>query len=140
MLDKTAVVDFASKESQRQIDALREYRIRLTTDVVTGKLDVREVALPAILGDDLLADEEIDGQDETDKWATRRTSPMPTSETLIEEMEPDCRHCAPSDGAFIARMAGFISPGIGGMCCASPRSANPAAHAVRATGIYTRRR
>ena len=30
--------------AQRQIDLIREYRTRLISDVVTGKLDVREAA------------------------------------------------------------------------------------------------
>lgn len=36
--------------SQRQIDLAREYRTRLIADVVTGKLDVRGVALPVEVG------------------------------------------------------------------------------------------
>lgn len=32
------------KTTEREIDLLREYRTRLITDVVTGKLDVREAA------------------------------------------------------------------------------------------------
>jgi type I restriction enzyme S subunit len=34
--------------TERQIAVLREYRTRLTADVVTGKLDVRDVEVPAI--------------------------------------------------------------------------------------------
>jgi type I restriction enzyme S subunit len=36
----------ATKAAQRQIDLVREYRTRLIADVVTGKLDVRDVSLP----------------------------------------------------------------------------------------------
>lgn len=34
--------------AEREIDLLREYRTRLITDVVTGKLDVRGVSLPPL--------------------------------------------------------------------------------------------
>ena len=44
-----APVDGAISRLEREIQLLREYRTRLVSDVVTGKLDVREVAarLPA---------------------------------------------------------------------------------------------
>ena len=52
--DQERIVDHIEQETsdinqvvvraQREIDLLREYRIRLIADVVTGKLDVREVA------------------------------------------------------------------------------------------------
>ena len=44
-------VESALDAAQRQIDLVRAYRIRLITDVVTGKIDVREVA--ARLPDDV---------------------------------------------------------------------------------------
>jgi len=37
-------IDTAIAASRREIDLLREYRTRLIADVVTGKVDVREVA------------------------------------------------------------------------------------------------
>ena len=44
-LDHTTTgIDHASSRTQRQIDLLSEYRTRLISDVVTGKLDVREAA------------------------------------------------------------------------------------------------
>ncbi len=48
----------AFSPSRHQIDLVREYRIRLVADVVTGKLDVRDAALPElVLGDaDMLVD------------------------------------------------------------------------------------
>ncbi|MDP3029024.1 MAG: restriction endonuclease subunit S [Deltaproteobacteria bacterium] len=46
----TADIDAATDRARREIDLLREYRTRLIADVVTGKLDVRGVELPA-LGD-----------------------------------------------------------------------------------------
>jgi len=44
---KVATIDYAVKCTQSRIDLIREYRTRLIADVVTGKLDVRDVALPA---------------------------------------------------------------------------------------------
>ena len=47
-LDKaTADIDTAIDRARRQIELLREYRTRLIADVVTGKLDVRDVEIPA---------------------------------------------------------------------------------------------
>ena len=44
-LDKaTADIEAAISRTRRQIDLMQEYRTRLIADVVTGKLDVREVA------------------------------------------------------------------------------------------------
>ena len=44
-LDKaTSDIDAAIVRARRQIDLVQEYRTRLIADVVTGKLDVREVA------------------------------------------------------------------------------------------------
>ncbi len=40
----TAHIDSASARARQQIELLQEYRTRLITDVVTGKLDVREAA------------------------------------------------------------------------------------------------
>jgi hypothetical protein len=40
----TAKVSAAVSDAQREISLLRAYRTRLVADVVTGKLDVREVA------------------------------------------------------------------------------------------------
>jgi type I restriction enzyme S subunit len=55
----------------REIELLREYRTRLVADVVTGKLDVREVAerLPAAeepepMGDVIVPEDEIEAEDE----------------------------------------------------------------------------
>jgi type I restriction enzyme S subunit len=41
---KSAKIDTAIASARREIDLLREYRTRLIADVVTGKVDVREVA------------------------------------------------------------------------------------------------
>ena len=47
---------------QRQIDLVREYRTRLIADVVTGKLDVRNVTLPDL--DEVEEDEEYEELEE----------------------------------------------------------------------------
>jgi type I restriction enzyme S subunit len=44
---ETLQLDQTITRTQRQIDLIREYRTRLIADVVTGKLDVRDVSLPA---------------------------------------------------------------------------------------------
>jgi len=41
---ETSAVDGTIRTAEREISLLREYRTRLVTDVVTGKLDVREAA------------------------------------------------------------------------------------------------
>ncbi|MEA3374920.1 MAG: hypothetical protein U9R72_01780 [Chloroflexota bacterium] len=50
----------AVSHAQRQIDLIREYRTRLIADVVTGKLDIRDVPLPDL--------EPGDGGDDIDDW------------------------------------------------------------------------
>ena len=56
---RTGQLHAAITHAHRQIDLLHEYRTRLITDVVTGKLDVREAA--AQLG------EQPDGEDRIDE-------------------------------------------------------------------------
>ena len=58
----TASIDFAIDRARHEIELLREYRTRLIADVVTGKLDVREVAanLPEVAPADLEDIIEID--------------------------------------------------------------------------------
>ncbi|MEZ5535633.1 MAG: restriction endonuclease subunit S [Thiolinea sp.] len=82
--EQKAIVDFIHseieapnkliKKAQREIELMQEYRTRLTTDIVTGKLDVREAAknLPDIteepaaelITDDLLEEPEFEESDE----------------------------------------------------------------------------
>lgn len=59
----TADIDTAITSATREIDLLTEYRTRLTADVVTGKLDVREAAAALPEFDPLAADDEPDGPD-----------------------------------------------------------------------------
>ena len=65
----------AKEHAMREIDLLREYRTRLISDVVTGKLDVRSVELPAMNEAETLGDIEIGEDTETE------------SEDLIENEE-----------------------------------------------------
>ena len=64
----TADVDTAIAIARRQIELVQEYRTRLTTDVVTGKLDVREAAaqLPAEAGEEEPIDESSPFADDVD--------------------------------------------------------------------------
>jgi type I restriction enzyme S subunit len=57
----TGALDQTSDRAYREISLLHEYRTRLITDVVTGKLDVREVA--AQLPDELEESEQLDEAD-----------------------------------------------------------------------------
>ena len=53
-IDRNAVViGEAIQQAERQIEVVREYRTRLTADVVTGKLDVRS-AVAELSGEDIL--------------------------------------------------------------------------------------
>jgi|SwirhirootsSR2_FD_contig_51_361644_length_1654_multi_2_in_0_out_0_2 hypothetical protein len=53
--------------THREIDRLREYRTRLIADVVTGKLDVRSVELPALAEAEAVEDWEPNEDTETDE-------------------------------------------------------------------------
>jgi type I restriction enzyme S subunit len=83
---QTAKIDAAMAADRRVIDLLREYRTRLISDVVTGKVDVREVA--ARLPEEPSEDEpELEGTEETaeGKVAVDETAAETLSE---EELEP----------------------------------------------------
>src|SRR5690625_645873 len=62
--EETVDIDVAVERAKEEIDLIREYRTRLIADVVTGKLDVRGVAVPEGEGDgaaddlDVVVDEE----------------------------------------------------------------------------------
>ena len=68
---ETSAVSTAISRLTREIDFLREYRTRLVADVVTGKLDVREVAarLPQDAVDTALEPEALDPMDASDAEA-----------------------------------------------------------------------
>ncbi|MCY3654090.1 MAG: restriction endonuclease subunit S, partial [Cyanobacteria bacterium MAG IRC1_bin_28] len=83
-LEQSAIADFLTHTNhrisrhraavKREIDLLHEYRTRLIADVVTGKLDMREVAAHLPKGDPLPPDSNC--QDGTD-LADPRRSPNP---------------------------------------------------------------
>lgn len=62
---KTGPIDTAITRLEREIELLREYRTRLVSDVVTGKLDVREAA--SRLPDESVPDTSQDVTDLTDE-------------------------------------------------------------------------
>lgn len=71
--DNTGGITIAIDRAQREVDLIREYRTRLIADVVTGKLDVRDLA-PA-------SDDEIAGAEDLDEG-------IEDEETLSDE-EPE---------------------------------------------------
>jgi type I restriction enzyme S subunit len=60
----TASIDHAVSRAEREIELMREYRTRLISDVVTGKVDVRGVEAPEVLGEE--PPEPDDDADESD--------------------------------------------------------------------------
>jgi type I restriction enzyme S subunit len=67
----TEALNDAIEQARRKIDLLHEYRARLITDVVTGKLDVRGVELPALDEAEALAEWETDKDTEADEMDER---------------------------------------------------------------------
>lgn len=57
---KTATLDLTISRTEREIALMQEYRTRLISDVVTGKIDVRDIKIPDISGIDDTIDETID--------------------------------------------------------------------------------
>lgn len=57
---KTAGIDLANSRTGCEIALMQEYRTRLISDVVTGKIDVRDIKIPDIAGIDDTIDESID--------------------------------------------------------------------------------
>ncbi len=53
--EESQLFDEAISRAQREIELMREYRIRLISDVVTGQVDVRGVEVPEVAEDELLA-------------------------------------------------------------------------------------
>lgn len=68
---QTAKIDAVIAASRREIDLLREYRTRLISDVVTGKVDVREVA--AQLPEEPAEEEEPLGTEDAEATADEET-------------------------------------------------------------------
>jgi type I restriction enzyme S subunit len=82
---QTTKIDAAIAAARREIELLREYRTRLIADVVTGKVDVREVAAqlpeePPEEEAELMDTEEIAEGETTDEESG--------AEALSEEIEP----------------------------------------------------
>lgn len=70
ILSKTFHIDNAISKTQREIDLITEYRTRLISDVVTGKIDLRNIELEEILPNadfELKNDETKDLVDTTDE-------------------------------------------------------------------------
>jgi type I restriction enzyme S subunit len=59
--DQSVKYDLIIRQAKDEIDLLREYRIRLISDVVTGKIDVRDAKLPEI--EDVTNSEIIEDQE-----------------------------------------------------------------------------
>ena len=61
---QTLEIDKVITRTEREIDLIHEYRTRLISDVVTGKLDVRGIEVPAVTEEELLAlDEDAEEPD-----------------------------------------------------------------------------
>jgi type I restriction enzyme S subunit len=65
IVDQSRGLDTDIIRLQREIELLREYRTRLVADVVTGKLDVRDMELPAMAEAGTLEDMDIVEDTET---------------------------------------------------------------------------
>lgn len=65
MNDQLADLIDVTHRTEREIDLLREYRTRLTSDVVTGKLDVRDAA--AGLPDEIIEEPEVEADTEPEE-------------------------------------------------------------------------
>lgn len=69
----TANLDKAIDAARCEIDLLREYRTRLIADVVTGKLDVRNVPVPVdktdVMPEELVSIADVEATDESDDVA-----------------------------------------------------------------------
>ena len=57
---ETTLIDQTIARTEREIELIREYRTRLVSDVVTGKIDVRSVTIPDFDPVDETADEPDD--------------------------------------------------------------------------------
>jgi type I restriction enzyme S subunit len=55
---ESRLINLAISRAEREIELMREYRTRLISDVVTGKLDVRSIEVPEVAEEEILAMEE----------------------------------------------------------------------------------
>lgn len=61
-------IDVAISKTMREIDLMREYRARLISDVVTGKVDVRNIELAPVPEEELLAiEDDIESIDDAEQ-------------------------------------------------------------------------
>ncbi len=60
---ETALIDTTINRTEREIELIQEYRTRLVSDVVTGKVDVRSVEIPDF--DSVEMEQEVEGDEET---------------------------------------------------------------------------
>jgi len=81
--EQTAKIDATIAATRSEIELLREYRTRLIADVVTGKVDVREVA--ARLPEEL-SEEEAESID-TDEIAEGKATDEEAGTETVEEEE-----------------------------------------------------
>jgi len=67
--EQTGVIDNAVTRAEREITLMQEYRARLTADIVTGKLDVREAAarLPEVIESSDSVPDALDSEEEIDE-------------------------------------------------------------------------
>ncbi|HNW82477.1 MAG TPA: restriction endonuclease subunit S, partial [bacterium] len=47
--EETSLIDKTIARTEREIELIQEYRTRLVSDVVTGKIDVRDVEIPVFV-------------------------------------------------------------------------------------------
>ena len=88
LASRLSAIQSATERAQRQIDLFREFRTRLITDVVTGKLDVREAAdaLPEEPDDPDAVECDCAGTEESDgdrPARDRRTEVLAIQEEMI---------------------------------------------------------
>ena len=81
---ETKAIEHAIGDAQREIELLREYRTRLITDVVTGKLDVCAVA--AKLPDEPEELEPLDEIETSDESEEALNGPDLEEDTLEEHV------------------------------------------------------
>lgn len=57
---ETNNIDFLISRTEREISLIQEYRTRLIADVVTGKVDVRDIKVPEVAEEDLVVEDITD--------------------------------------------------------------------------------
>lgn len=67
---KTAAIGKTISRTEREIALMQEYRTRLISDVVTGKIDVRGIEIPDIADIDDTLDEAMEETEGKDEWET----------------------------------------------------------------------